>query len=167
MCNLLATNGHLFWRECAHLADGLISCPFLSHLMGALGSATSTVSWIFLPLSTEYAGSNFFRKAGERQPIRTLPQATALAPPPPMSRLLTVTLLGLHLLHLLQPLQHAPQVGDAVLEGDALVVAGLGRLQDLPHVHVLLHLRLFLLPGEQVGSDTTRLRSRTRSGDGL
>lgn len=48
----------------AHLADGLISCPFFSHLMGALGSATSTDSWIFLPLSTEYAGSSFLRKAG-------------------------------------------------------------------------------------------------------
>lgn len=62
---------------------------------------------------------------------------------------LTVALLGLHLLHLLQPLQHSPQVCDTVLEGDSLVVAGVRRLQDVPHIYLLLHLLLLLLPEEE------------------
>lgn len=42
-------------------------------------------------------------------------------------------MLGLRL-HLLQTFEHAPQVSDAILEGDFLILAGMGIFQQLPHV---------------------------------
>lgn len=55
-------------------------------------------------------------------------------------------MLGLHRRHLLQALQHAPQVSDAVVKGDLLVLARMGTLQQFPYVY--LHFLLFrsLLP---------------------
>ncbi|TNN83324.1 hypothetical protein EYF80_006305 [Liparis tanakae] len=47
------------------------------------------------------------------------------------------------------PLEQAPQVRDAVLKGDLLIVAGLGVLQDVPHVHVHFFYLLLLLPEEK------------------
>lgn len=46
---------------------------------------------------------------------------------------LTCTLLFI-LLHALEPPQHASQIRDAVLEGDALVLRRWRLSQDLPHV---------------------------------
>lgn len=59
--------------------------------------------------------------------------------------MLTCALL-LHPAHALEPLEHAPQVGDAVLEGDLLILAGVRVLQQLPDVHLGLLLLLLHLP---------------------
>lgn len=56
---------------------------------------------------------------------------------------LTITLFGLHLPHLLESFEHAPEISDAVLKGDLLIVAWFGIFQDLPDIHT--HLRLLLL----------------------
>lgn len=48
-------------------------------------------------------------------------------------------------LHLFQTFQHAPQVGDAILKGDFLILARMGTLKQFPHVY-LWFLYPFLLP---------------------
>lgn len=49
----------------SHLAEGLISWPFFSHLASAFGSVNSTDRTIFFPLRTVYADSNRFRNSAE------------------------------------------------------------------------------------------------------
>lgn len=55
----------------SHLAEVLISWPFLSHLISALGSVTSTDRTIFFPLLTEYADSSRLRNAAETTHTRS------------------------------------------------------------------------------------------------
>lgn len=56
--------------------------------------------------------------------------------------------------YLFHPAQQAPQVGDAVHEGDLLVFVGTGLLQDLPHVHIGSIILLFVLPGGAASKGT-------------
>lgn len=82
-----------------------------------------------------------------------------------MARVVSVTfaLLGLHTLHHLEPLEHPPEVRDAVLEGDFLVVARFGLLQDFPHVHLFsFRLSVFLLPEFQ-GTKVTEITFLARA----
>lgn len=68
--------------------------------------------------------------------VRARAPAEALSQPSPRLALrgrLTCALL-LVPLYALEPLEHAPQVGDSVLEGDALVLRRGCLPQDLPHV---------------------------------
>lgn len=58
----------------------------------------------------------------------------------------TLAVLGLRSMHLLKTFQHAPQVGDAILEGNFLIFARMGILQQLPHVNLGLLLLGPLLP---------------------
>lgn len=62
--------------------------------------------------------------------------------------MLTCALL-LHPAHALEPLKHATQVGDAILESDLLVLVGVGILQQLPHVYLGLLLLLLHLPSPE------------------
>lgn len=73
---------------------------------------------------------------------------------------LTLAVLGLDDLHLFQTLQHAPQVGDAILKGDFLILAWVGTLKQLPHIYLGLFLLRLLVPASQrkmrTGSKTHR-----------
>lgn len=71
--------------------------------------------------------------------------------PPFTSRLtqLTLAVLGLRL-HLLQTFQHAPQVSDAILKGDFLILAGMGIFQQLPHVDFRFLFFRPLVPARQI-----------------
>lgn len=63
----------------------------------------------------------------------------------PRLLLYLLTFTGLDLdLHLFQTFQHAPQVSDAILKGDFLILAGMGALKQFPHIY-LFHLFLRLL----------------------
>lgn len=74
-----------------------------------------------------------------------------------LGSMLTCTLLDFHL-GLLETLQHAPEISDAILEGNLLILALLGPFQELPNlwgnaqiIIIFLLLLLFLLnyfPGE-------------------
>lgn len=62
--------------------------------------------------------------------------------------MLTCALL-LHPAHALEPLEHATQVSDAVLESDLLILVGVGILQQLPHIYLRLLLLLLHLPSPE------------------
>lgn len=66
-----------------------------------------------------------------------------------LGSMLTCTLLDLHL-GLLEALQHAPEISDAILEGDLLILALLGPFQELPNLWgnaqiIIIFLLLLLL----------------------
>jgi hypothetical protein len=75
---------------------------------------------------------------------------TVLGGPVPATPLgvLTCALL-FHPAHALEPLKHATQVGDAILESDLLVFVGVGIFQQLPHVYLRLLFLLLHLPGPE------------------
>lgn len=65
---------------------------------------------------------------------------------------LTLAMLGLNGFHLFQTFQHAPQVSDAILKGDFLVLARMGILKQFPHVDWwFLFYRLLLPVGQGRG----------------
>jgi len=76
-----------------------------------------------------------------------------------LGSVLTCTLLDLHL-GLLEPLQHATKVSDAILEGNLLILALLGPFQELPNLRgyaqiiIIFLLLLFLLNYFPEGSET-------------
>lgn len=54
-------------------------------------------------------------------------------------------------LHFFQTLQHAPQVSDAILKGDFLILAWVGTLKQFPHIYLwFFFFRFLLLPGSQI-----------------
>lgn len=63
-------------------------------------------------------------------------------------------MLGLDDLHLFQTFQHAPQVRDAILKGDFLIVAWVGILEQFPHIYVEFFLLRLLVPASQRGQDS-------------
>lgn len=77
---------------------------------------------------------------------------------------LTCALL-LHPAHALEALKHATQVGDAILEGDLLILVGVGVLQQLPHVYLGFLLLLLHLPSPEEWSPRldTVLPPKTRN----
>lgn len=70
---------------------------------------------------------------------------------------LTLAVFGLNNLHLLQTFEHAPQVGDAVLKSNFLVLTGMGIFKQLPHVN-LWFLFLRLLPVGQIVVGSLRMQ---------
>lgn len=80
-----------------------------------------------------------------------------------LGSVLTCTLLDLHL-GLLEPLQHATEVSDAVLEGDLLIFTLLGSFQELPNlwgytqIIIIFLLLLFLLDYFPGGAGTSLWR---------
>lgn len=58
-------------------------------------------------------------------------------------------MLGLDDLHLFQTFQHAPQVRDAILKGDFLILAWVGILEQFPHIYVGFFLLILLFPASQ------------------
>lgn len=85
-----------------------------------------------------------------------------LAPLPPPPGELTCAFL-LHSAHALEPPEHAAQVGDAVLEGDLLILVGVRILQQLPHVYLGFFLLRLHLPnrGEPLPSLVAAHRPRS------
>lgn len=77
-------------------------------------------------------------------------QHFSTSPPPSTACLtrLTLAMLGLDL-HLFQSFQHAPQVSDAILKGDFLILARVGILKQFPHVNIWFHFLRFLVPVSQ------------------
>lgn len=62
---------------------------------------------------------------------------------------LTLAMLGLNGFHLFQTFQHAPQVSDAILKGDFLIIARMGTLKQFPHVDWWFLFYRLLLPVSQ------------------
>lgn len=100
------------------------------------------------PLSSRTRASSRMLQ-GERERKKSLVYfTTSLFISPVLSCVtqLTLAVLGLNNLHLLQTFEHAPQVGDAVLKGNFLVLTRMGAFKQLPHIN-LWFLFLPLLPG--------------------
>lgn len=55
-------------------------------------------------------------------------------------------MLGLNSLHLFQTFQHAPQVSDAILKGNFLIVAWMSGLKQFPYVYLFGLFLSLLLP---------------------
>lgn len=108
------------------------------------------------------------RSSGWGSRSRLSNAATPLGPAASPPGALTCALLLLSA-HALEPLEHAAQVGDSILEGDLLVLTGFRVLQQLPYVHLGFFLLLLHLPnrGEPRSSLVAALTLRDHEGRGI